>query len=179
MSENTSSNRPAEDEPVPLTKHVPVQPQQPSPPRHQQPPVQYPQQQYGQQQYGQQQPRHQPFGQVQRGQVQRYTPQEQHTPGGQVVHHVHQGPPVAYKDQTVAFLLWLFLGHFGADRFYLNQIGAGVGILLLWLFGIATLWIFFFGALPLLGVLVWWIVNACMIPGQVREINARLAQGRF
>lgn len=162
MSEYPSGGRPADDGRVPLTKHLPEQPAQPGPAPYP-PPVQ---------QYAQHQPQYP---------VQHYAPQQQYgpgMPGTHVVHHVHQGPPVGSKDQTVAFLLWFFLGAFGADRFYLNQVGAGVGILLLWLFGWLTV-ILVIGWFMLVGVLVWWIVNACLIPGQVTTINARLAHGRF
>jgi TM2 domain-containing membrane protein YozV len=42
------------------------------------------------------------------------------------------------KSKVVTFLLWFFLGVFGAHRFYLGDIGLGIAMLLLgWLtFGI-------------------------------------------
>jgi len=46
----------------------------------------------------------------------------------------------------------------------------------LWLLGWLTLFVII-GGFMLVGVVAWWIVNACLIPGQVAAINARLAQG--
>jgi TM2 domain-containing membrane protein YozV len=56
------------------------------------------------------------------------------------------------KSVAAAWLLWLFLGFFGAHRFFLGRIGTGIAMLLLcWL---------------TLGI--WWIVDAFLIPGMLR-----------
>ncbi|MCP2504036.1 MAG: TM2 domain-containing protein [Candidatus Poseidoniaceae archaeon] len=71
----------------------------------------------------------------------------------------HGGQPGYYggqKDTLVAYLLWLFLGFFGAHRFYLNNIG--LGFVYLFTFGI-----FGFG----------WIIDLFLIPDLVRRQNLR------
>lgn len=60
----------------------------------------------------------------------------------------------AGKSQGVAYLLWFFLGFFGAHRFYLRQTGTG----LLWLFT---------GGLFLVG----WIVDLFLIPNITHRVN--------
>lgn len=58
------------------------------------------------------------------------------------------------KKQTVTtWLLWFFLGVFGAHRFYLGKIGTGIAML-------------FFGWLTL-GI--WWIVDAFLITGWLKK----------
>lgn len=43
------------------------------------------------------------------------------------------------KTKTIAFLLWFFLGAFGAHRFYMGDSGLGAGILIAWLFCVILL----------------------------------------
>lgn len=65
------------------------------------------------------------------------------------------------KSTGVAYLLWFFLGGFGAHRFYLGKTGSAVGLLVLtlltswWTFGIPTF--------------IWVIVDAFLIPSIIRE----------
>ncbi len=70
--------------------------------------------------------------------------------GGQTMY------PGAEKDILVAYLLWLFLGFFGAHRFYLNNIG--IGVLYLLTFGLLG-----FG----------WFLDLFLIPDLVRRQNMR------
>lgn len=62
-----------------------------------------------------------------------------------------QSPP---KSVGMAYLLWFFLGLFGAHHFYLGKIGRGVGYLV---------------TLGWLGV--GWIIDAFTLPAQVRTAN--------
>lgn len=62
------------------------------------------------------------------------------------------------KDTGITYLLWFFLGAFGAHKFYLRQYGWGVAYLL-------TLGFLGFGVL----------VDLFTIPSQVRNFNARNA----
>jgi TM2 domain-containing membrane protein YozV len=73
------------------------------------------------------------------------------------------------KSTGVSYLLWFFLGGFGAHRFYLGQTGTAATQLLLLLLGWIPLFIGW-------GVLaVWLFVDLFLIPGIAREQNMRLA----
>ena len=71
------------------------------------------------------------------------------------------------KSVGAAYLLWFFLGGFGAHRFYLGKVGTGVAQLLLGLLG----WLPLFLGWAVLGI--WWLVDAFLIPDIVREDNLR------
>lgn len=77
------------------------------------------------------------------------------------------------KSTGVAYLLWLFLGGFGAHRFYLGQTGTAAAQLVLWVLGWATL-IVGVGLVLLAIVGIWVLVDAFLIPGIIREQNMRL-----
>jgi TM2 domain-containing membrane protein YozV len=69
------------------------------------------------------------------------------------------------KTALVAYLLWFFLGLFGAHNFYLERTGVAVAQLIL--------------SLTLVGMLItiiWVIVDAFLIPGWVRRQNNLLAK---
>lgn len=68
------------------------------------------------------------------------------------------------KTALVAYLLWFFLGLFGAHNFYLGRTGVAVAQLII--------------SLTLVGMaitIVWVIVDAFLIPGWVRRQNNLLA----
>ena len=77
------------------------------------------------------------------------------------------------KSTAVAYLLWFFLGVFGAHRFYLGRIGSGLLLLAL----TAATWVLSF---VLVGYLLaplpflWVIVDLFLIPGMARRHNERL-----
>lgn len=75
------------------------------------------------------------------------------------INHEAAGPfreaPRPQKDVGVTYLLWLFLGVFGAHKFYLGRPGWGVAYLL---------------TLGLLGVGL--LVDLFTIPRQVRDYNS-------
>jgi len=68
------------------------------------------------------------------------------------------------KEACVAYMLWFFLGYFGAHNFYLKRTAIAVVQLLL------TLSIF-----GLLITFFWHLVDAFLIPGRVRRENSLLA----
>lgn len=68
------------------------------------------------------------------------------------------------KTALVAYLLWFFLGLFGAHNFYLGRIGVAVTQLIL--------------SLIVVGMIItvfWVLVDAFLIPGWVRRQNNLLA----
>ena len=62
------------------------------------------------------------------------------------------------KSKSTAYLLWFFLGGFGAHKFYLGK--TGMGILYLFTFGI-------FG--------IGWLIDLFTLGGQVDTYNAMFA----
>jgi len=73
------------------------------------------------------------------------------------------------KSTGATYLLFLFLGGFGAHRFYLGKTGTAVGQLALGLLGWVTL---FVAWLPL-GI--WLLIDLFTIPGMVRDHNMAIA----
>lgn len=77
------------------------------------------------------------------------------------------------KSIIVAYLLWFFLGMFGVHRFYLGRTGSGLVLLLLTLVS-GALYIIVVGMI-LMGIpALWWLIDALLIPGIVRDYNNRL-----
>jgi len=72
------------------------------------------------------------------------------------------------KSTGAAYLLWFFLGTFGAHRFYLGEFGTAIAQLLLGLLG----WIPLFLGWIVLGI--WWLVDLFLIPEIVRRKNMEL-----
>jgi len=65
----------------------------------------------------------------------------------------------------LTYIFWWFLGVFGAHRFYTGKKGSAIAMLIISLtfFGLAV-------------TAIWWIVDAFLIPGMVREYNDNLRQ---
>jgi TM2 domain-containing membrane protein YozV len=64
------------------------------------------------------------------------------------------------KSAVIAYILWFFLGWFGAHNFYLGRKGVGIAQMLLTISVIG--WFI---------TLVWVVVDAFLIPGWVRREN--------
>lgn len=77
------------------------------------------------------------------------------------------------KSPLVAYLLLIFVGGFGAHRFYLGRTMSAVVMLVLWLVGWLTLAIMV-GIVPLVIVGIWVLVDLFLIPGMIAEDKARL-----
>ena len=77
------------------------------------------------------------------------------------------------KSMVVAYLLLIFLGHFGLHRFYLGRIGTAITQLVLSLCGWATVWILI-GFIPLSVVWIWLVADLFLTAGMVRRANDAL-----
>ncbi len=76
----------------------------------------------------------------------------------------------ARKSVLVAYLLWFFLGWLGLHRFYLGYPLSGVVMLVLWAVG-TGLSILLIGYVILAVPVLWWAVDALLIPGMARDRN--------
>ncbi len=68
------------------------------------------------------------------------------------------------KSEVIAYVAWFFLGLLGVHRFYLNRVGTGIIMLVLTV-----------SAIGLLVSSAWWLIDAFLIPGLIREYNFKLA----
>ena len=78
------------------------------------------------------------------------------------------------KSLGVAYLLWFFLGQFGAHRFYLGESGTGAAQLILGIIGWLTA-IIAVGFLLLIPLWIWVLIDAVLIPGIAERHNLALA----
>jgi len=76
-----------------------------------------------------------------------------------------------YKDSTAAWLLWFFLGAFGAHHFYLGRtkwgVAYAVGFVMSWLLTLVII-----GFLGLIALFVLWIVDAAKMSERLQQYNA-------
>ncbi|MCP3902207.1 MAG: TM2 domain-containing protein [Planctomycetes bacterium] len=72
------------------------------------------------------------------------------------------------KSTGVAYLLWFFLGGFGAHRFYCGRTGSAFGMLGLSIGSVLTA-PFLIGLLGFPALFVWWIVDAFLIGKWINE----------
>jgi TM2 domain-containing membrane protein YozV len=79
----------------------------------------------------------------------------------------------AYKEPTVAWVLWLFLGFAGAHHFYLGNTGRGVAYLVGWLLSLVTVAIVI-GFLGFIALFVLWIIDATQMTSRLQAYNARV-----
>lgn len=81
---------------------------------------------------------------------------------------VEQRVANAKKSTGVAYLLWFFLGSFGAHRFYLGRGGTGVAQLILIWGGIILSAVLIGLPMLIIGGL-WVLIDAILIPGIVSQ----------
>lgn len=80
---------------------------------------------------------------------------------------------ISEKSKSTAALLCFFLGGLGIHRFYLGKAGSGIAMLLLNLFGWATV-AFVIGIPFAIAVGIWWLVDFIMIlSGNLKDKDGR------
>ena len=78
-------------------------------------------------------------------------------------------PPASAATGTVlTYVVWFFLGNLGGHRFVTGRVGTGLIMLALHGLGWLTFW-FGLGYLIWAFVGVWWLVDALLIPGWLRD----------
>ncbi len=74
------------------------------------------------------------------------------------------------KSILAAYVLWFFLGLFGAHRFYLDEKGTGVGMLIITLASLVLMFVFI-GFFTIFITIIWDFVDLFLIPGMTRKCN--------
>ncbi|WCN38019.1 TM2 domain-containing protein [Aneurinibacillus uraniidurans] len=69
------------------------------------------------------------------------------------------------KSKTIVYLLWLFVGCWGAHRFYTGDTGLGIGMIVVW---IVSLFLF------MIPIGIWVIVDVFLIGKRVDELNTQI-----
>lgn len=81
------------------------------------------------------------------------------------------------KSMVVGYLLWLFLGEFGAHRFFTGRVVSGVIMLVVglisWFFALIFLVFLGLGILFLIPIGLWWIIDAFLLHGYIQEENSK------
>lgn len=84
------------------------------------------------------------------------------------------GEPLSDKSKVTAGLLQLFLGGFGAGRFYLGSNNIAIGQLVTWFVGFLLVFLYGIGLIVWFGLSIWALVDAIMIfTGSVRDQYGR------
>ena len=82
---------------------------------------------------------------------------------------------ISPKSRLTTTLLCVFLGIFGAHRFYLGKTGTAVGMLILGILYLATVWLWGLGFLFLLAVGIWALIDFIYaVSGNMRDKEGKL-----
>jgi len=86
------------------------------------------------------------------------------------------------KEVLVAYLLWFFLGPLGIHRIYSNRVTSGVVMLVLCIAWVPLFFVLI-GIPMVFGLMIWWFVDAFLIPGWIQQHNelliGEIQQARF
>ena len=78
------------------------------------------------------------------------------------------------KSALAAYVLWCFMGLFGAHRFYLGEKGTGAGMLIITLASLGLMFVSI-GFSTIFITIIWAFVDLFLIPGMTRKYNTDLA----
>jgi len=82
---------------------------------------------------------------------------------------------VSPKSRLATTLLAVFLGEFGAHRFYIGKTGSATTMLLLGIFGFIFLFAFGLGIILLVAVSIWALVDFIMaVCGYMKDVDDKL-----
>jgi TM2 domain-containing membrane protein YozV len=79
----------------------------------------------------------------------------------------------SYKEPTVAWVLWVFLGFAGGHHFYLGDTKRGVAYLVGLVLSILTA-VIIIGLLGYIALFVLWIIDATQMSARIQQCNARI-----
>jgi len=80
----------------------------------------------------------------------------------------YRDPADATGMTIIVYLIWFFLGNLGVHRMVTGRVGSGLLMLVLHGLGWLTFW-FGLGFIIWGLVGVWWLIDALLIPGWLRE----------
>ncbi len=79
------------------------------------------------------------------------------------------------KSVLLAYVIWFFLGYGGVHRMYLGRWGSGLAMLAI--FGLSWILMPVLIGWPIfVFILIWWLLDALLIPGIARSADDRLIQ---
>lgn len=79
------------------------------------------------------------------------------------------------KSPVLTYILWFFLGFLGGHRMYAGRVPSGLIMLAVW--GIGTITTFILIGWAFLALwFIWWVVDAFLIPGWIRDYNLGIAR---
>ena len=80
----------------------------------------------------------------------------------------YRNPADATTATVITYLVWFFVGNIGVHRMITGRVGSGLAMMALHALGWLTVWIGVgFLILGLVGI--WWLIDALLIPGWLRQ----------
>ena len=80
---------------------------------------------------------------------------------------------VEKKSMVLAYLLWFFLGSFGAHRFYMGRIFSAIVMCVIFVIS-WILTVILIGFVGIVIIFVWWVVDGFLIYQWVKKFNLKL-----
>lgn len=77
------------------------------------------------------------------------------------------------KSLLIAYILWWFLGTFGVHRLYLGKVGSALAMAIVTLLSFPLVFLLV-GYIGFALIALWWLIDAFLLPGMVRDRNLAL-----